>query len=189
MKKVIAILATMIVLVGAVFAATNDTLTITCNVAQVDPNFILKGQLTGTGETATGSTQTSGSATLASVLDISKNDIPLAVTVAQYNNTKSKYKGTITLTITPTALTLGSDSSDLPLYSDGEMKTVTGIVAANSSIACNSSTKVVTVTLKYSGCSVTDADVASFVYTWKAKDELPPGTGYSATVQLTYNVT
>ena len=188
MKKVIAILTVLIVLIGAVFAATNDTLTITANVAKVAPNFILKGTLTGDGESATGNTQTNGTATLASVLDISQDDISVAVTVAQYNNTKSKYKGTITLTITPTALTMGSDSSDLPLYSDGEVKTVSGIVAADSSIACNSTTKIITLTLKYNGCSVTDADVASFVYTWEAKDELPPGNGYSATIKLTYSV-
>ena len=133
MKKLIVILAVMIAFVGAVFAATGDTLTITANVAKIDPIFVIKGQLTATGETD--NTQKTANATLASVKDISQESIPVSITIAQYNNTKSKYKGTLTLTITPTELAKTIDSVEyktaLPAYSDGELKNVNGIGNAN----------------------------------------------------------
>ncbi len=193
MKKVIAILTIAIVLAGAVFAATNDTLTINANVPKVKPIFVMKGQLTGTGET-NDATQKTANATLTSDLDISQKDISVAITIAQDNtaeeNNKSKYKGAITLTITPTTLKLGNDQTALPSYSDGALKNVNGIGTAQngSSITCNNTTKVVTLVLNYLGSSVQDADVASFTYTWEHDDNLPPGDGYTATVKLTYSV-
>lgn len=194
MKKVIAILATMIVLVGAVFAA-NDTLTITANVSKVPPVFVIKGQLTGEGETD--NTQKTADATLASVLDISQQSIPVTITIAQNNttnNNKAKYQGTATITITPTELSKKIDNTTyktaLPNYdATGKgLASVNGIENASngSSIACDSTTKVVTVTLKYKGSSVQNADVASFVYTWPANDNLPPANGYTATITMGY---
>ena len=193
MKKVIAILTVAIVLAGAVFAATNDTLTINANVPKVKPIFVMKGQLTGTGET-NDATQKTANATLTSDLDISQKDISVAITIAQDNtaeeNNKSKYKGAITLTITPTTLKLGNEHTALPSYSDGDLIAVNGIGNAQngSSIACDNSTKVVTLILNYLGSTVQDADVASFTYTWGHDDNLPPGDGYTATVKLTYSV-
>ena len=193
MKKVITILATMIVLVGAVFAA-NDTLTITANVPKVAPVFVIKGQLTGTGETDT--SQHTADATLNSVLDISQTSIPVLITIAQNNtnnNNKSKYQGTATITITPTELSkkIGDTTykTDLPSYGSGSLKNVSGIESASngSSIACNDTTKEVTVTLKYKGSSVQNADVASFIYTWGANDNLPPANGYTATITMGYS--
>lgn len=197
MKKLIAILTIAIVLAGAVFAATNDTLTINANVPKVKPIFVMKGQLTGTGET-NDATQKTANATLTSDLDISQKDISVAITIAQDNtaeeNNKSKYKGAITLTITPTELKKTIDSVEyktaLPSYSAGALKNVNGIGDAEngSSIACNNTTKVVTLVLNYLGSSVQDADVASFTYTWGSNDNLPPADGYTATVKLTYSV-
>ena len=45
MKKVIAILATMIVLAGAVFAANNEQLIINATVNAVPPTFHIQGKL------------------------------------------------------------------------------------------------------------------------------------------------
>lgn len=192
MKKVITILATMIVLVGAIFAA-NDTLTITANVPKVAPVFIMKGQLTGAGETD--NSQKTADATLASDFDISQTDIPVTITIAQNNttnNNKAKYQGTATVTITPTELKKTISSVEyktaLPEYSAGSLKNVNGIADSThgSSIAFNEADSKVTITLLYAGSSVQNADVASFVYTWKANDNLPPATGYTATITMGY---
>ena len=166
MKKHIVIIAIMTVLIGAVFAA-NDTLTITANVTKVPPVFVLKGQLTGTGETD--NSQKTADATLASVLDISQNDIPVTITIAQNNtnnNNKSKYQGTATITITPTELKKEINEVEyktaLPSYGSGALIEVNGIADSThgSSISCDDTTRIVTVTLKYAGSSVKNANVA-----------------------------
>ena len=85
MKKVIAILAAMIVLAGVVFATTGDTLTVNCTVPVTKPEFTMVGGFTNQyGTTATN--------TLESQTNIAENPIDVYVQVKQ--TALSRYKNT-----------------------------------------------------------------------------------------------
>ena len=99
MKKLITILAIMIVLVGAVFAASGDKIVLSSTVAKVSPNF--KIYLDSNVGTPTGTE-------VSITEDISEEDVTRTFTLKQSGDirvkdnqelTYSKFKGTATLTV------------------------------------------------------------------------------------------
>ena len=98
MKKVIAILAVMMVIAGAVFATTGDTLTINASVPVTPPEFTMVGGFTEQyGTTASG--------TLESTVNIAESPIDVYVQVKQTAKSRFKSTGGFDVTITATALT------------------------------------------------------------------------------------
>ena len=191
MKKLIAILTIMIVLVGAVFAANNDELKVTAKVDEHIPGFKIFGG------TSSGSITVEGAQTpnvIATSLDISMVDITVYFKLTQYSNTttpsyngnKAKFKGTANLTVTADPLSATIDettySTAIPVAANITTPTISGITSSSS----NTTSNIVKVTLVYDGRSVQDADVATFDFTWTAKDELPPADTYAALITLTY---
>ena len=79
MKKLIAILTIAIVLVGAVFATTNDTITLTTTVGRVKPGFtIISGSVVAGGTVETNK-------------DISEDDITASFEPIQNNYKENKW--------------------------------------------------------------------------------------------------
>ena len=196
MKKVIAILATMIVLVGAVFATNNEQLIINATVNAVPPTFHIQGKLSSVNTWTDGAT--SGSTNVINTgINIAENDVVINVRILQDN--KSKYNSTATLTIKATELAntaegFTSYKTALPLVSG--LITSTASVADHISVAVPTTpaspttTKNVQYVLTYDGHNVNGTSnnivqVASFTYTWESVDDLPLGT-YEATITLEY---
>ena len=189
MKKVIAILAAMIVLAGVVFATTGDTLTVNCTVPVTKPEFTMVGGFTNQyGTTATN--------TLESQTNIAENPIDVYVQVKQ--TALSRYKNTngFTVTIAATAL---SATIEQVTYSTA-VPTITAASAGSAVVnAINaqkndfSSTKTsetngtVVFTVAYPTGAPVPANtiVGSIQYTWPATDSLAVGS-YSATITMSY---
>lgn len=188
MKKLIAILTVMIILVGAVFATSGDELLVNAKVSKTPPAFSLYGGL------ATTSYQ-KANATIETQVDISED--PAVVFVKVVQNNKSKYKGSFNLMIAATSMTDGTVTSSVtPVSSD--ISKATGISDLTIGTVAGDGTASVTIPLTYTGKKVgsdeAETQIASFKYTWAADDTLPPAeTGnadrvYHATITLTYNV-
>ena len=77
-------------------------------------------------------------------------------------------------------------SSDNPTCANATAKTIPGITF--NPAASNGSNSVV-FTLVYDGRTIDDQDVATFDFTWPAKDSLPKADTYTATVTLNYETT
>ena len=212
MKKLIAILAIAIVLVGAVFAATGDQLTITSTVSKHEPAFRIYGSESAISSSNAGTLGTpSGAAvTFATTKDISATSITVYCRVSQYsikdgyNTPKSKFKGIATIGVVATPLTTTlTGTNDAGTYStpatasvttsDAHVPTgtparVTTTTFAKSAATGSSTDNKVDIVWSYSGKSVDDADVyADFSFTWAQDDSLPPGT-YTADITMTYTV-
>ena len=189
MKKVIAILAAMIVLAGVVFATTGDTLTVNCTVPVTKPEFTMVGGFTNQyGTTATN--------TLESQTNIAENPIDVYVQVKQ--TALSRYKNTngFTVTIAATAL---SATIEQVTYSTA-VPTITAASAGSAVVnAINAqkndftSTKTsetngtVVFTVAYPTGAPVPANtiVGSIQYTWPATATLAVGS-YSATITMSY---
>ena len=189
MKKVIAILAAMIVLAGVVFATTGDTLTVNCTVPVTKPEFTMVGGFTNQyGTTATN--------TLESQTNIAENPIDVYVQVKQ--TALSRYKNTngFTVTIAATAL---SATIEQVTYSTA-VPTITAASAGAAVVnAINAqkndftSTKTsetngtVVFTVAYPTGAPVPANtiVGSIQYTWPATATLAVGS-YSATITMSY---
>lgn len=204
MKKLIAILAVMIVLVGAVFAATNDKLTLSSSVAKVTPNFqIVSGAKVGN---ATGT----GDAAIDTLLDISEADIAWNFTLRQKGNVRvtdnqtldySKFRGiaTLTVTINPFSGTVNSatatQSTAYEIQAEGTAKGAgieNKLSTENPTIANDKHS--VEFVLTYLGKKIADTDatnVGTIAVKWTHDDTLPMegnGSTYTTDVVLTYSV-
>ena len=212
MKKVIAILATMIVLVGAVFAATTDaSLTITATIEKVQPTFTIGGAVianaTATPGTYTLSTSTN---TIPTGKNIATEDIYIAITVFQNNVSFYKDESGFDLTVTATALCLNTtnrenatadEKTDNPtIVSSGAGADVkhtptggTEVIDFHPTVS-SATGSVVTYHVTYpSGVKIngnaaensTAAKVGTAVFKWGAKDTLVLGS-YTGTITLSY---
>lgn len=180
MKKVIAILAVMMIAVGVVFADLGDKFKITAIVPKVAPVFRLFGG------TAFGSETTAGTATGTTIKtdkDIASEDVVIYLKLTQ--GKKSKFKGTATLTVTATTLQNGANQTLPPKVSNLEKKSVTGITIADPT---GNGTAIASYTLTYEGTTVAEGtELGTMKYTWKQDDKLPPAT-YEATITLAHIV-
>ena len=193
MKKVIAILAVMMVFAGIVFATTGDNLTINATVPVTKPEFTMVGGFTNEyGTTATG--------ILNSQIDISTNPIDVYVQIKQ--TAKSRYKNTTGFDITIAATALSATIEGVA-YSTA-VPTITASAAGSAVVnAINAqkndftSTKssaangTVVFTVAYPTGAPVPANtiVGSIQFTWPATDSLAVTTGnekYSATITMSY---
>ena len=204
MKKLIAILAVMIVLAGVVFAATNDKLVLSSTVSKVRPNFKIylgdqAGVVAGT--------------TVAIEEDISEDDVTRSflikqadsIVVGDANNTTknyAKFKGTATLTVEIGPFkntTLEAESSVYEITAITKGAGVTNkLTIADGTIADGAHSA--SIVLSYLGKKVLDTEVntgtnmvAKIDATWTADDTLPVFNGdtatvYTADIKLTYTV-
>ena len=196
MKKLIAILTIMIILVGAVFAGSGDKLLVTSKVSEHIPGFKIFGgeRATTDGTAAYGTEGTNAGVKVASTKDIALDDIMVDCKISQFSNTttpeytgaKAKYKGTATLTITATELVHSTDTTQKASVAASAVS-VTGLPAG---VTCTPNTTGATVTLPfvYDGRSVQDSaatTMATMLFTWTHSDNLIPGD-YSATIKMEY---
>lgn len=195
MKKLIAILTIMIILVGAVFADSGDKLLVTSKVSEHIPGFkIFGGERAETTDTAAYGTEgTNTGVNVASTKDIALDDIMVDCKISQYSNTtspeytgaKAKYKGTATLTITATELVHSEDTTQKASVAASAVN-----VSLPAGVTCTPTTTGATVSLPfvYDGRSVQDSAataMATMLFTWTHSDNLIPGN-YSATITMTY---
>lgn len=194
MKKLIAILTIMIVLVGAVFAADGDQLVVTAKVDKHIPSFKIFG---GTSASALNVEGTATGATIATNTDISLTDITVYFKLTQnsitdtYTTAKAKYKGVATLTVDAEPLSATVSGTQYatadPACNNATVLSVNGISSVEDYPA--TSAGQVVFKLSYDGRSIDDTDVATFNFKWTHLDSLPPAETYSATVALTIETT
>ena len=205
MKKLIAILAVMIVLAGAVFATTGDTIRLQSTVSKVTPNFKIIVASTDGAQNPVATYETG--------LDISEQDITLTFTLRQEGSIQvvnsqnvvkdySKFKGTATLTVTFKPFKATIDSQ---VYSPTTGPAITGTTKANDisgKLTFDAPTTDVDAednptaefVLNYLGKKVLDSqttNVGTVTAKWTHDDALPMagnGTTYEADVVLTYTV-
>ena len=207
MKKLIAILTIAIVLVGAVFATTNDKITLTTTVGRIKPGFTIFS-----GSTAAGGT-------IAVNEDLSEADIVATFGLKQSGNESgkaySRYKGNITLTVTidKFSTTIGSgdaahtanqstayeiqptETNDQNEVTGGTRKGtgISGKLTLSDPVIANDKHSV-DFALAYSGKKVenTDAtDLGTIVVKWTKDPDLEmegESATYSTDVKLTYTV-
>lgn len=199
MKKLIAILTIMIVLVGAVFAATGDKLLVTSTVDKHIPGYKIYGS-EDTAYDIEGVQEPAAANTIASSKDISIDSITVNCKVVQYSvsgtytSTKCKYKGTATIAVEASALSF--TDTDNAVYSTPATATVATSGATTVPTTVTGTTAVdgtktnkVNISYVYAGSTVQDSAVYSvFSFTWAADDTLVPGD-YSATITMTYSTT
>ena len=189
MKKVIAILAAMIVLAGVVFATTGDTLTINASVPVSKPEFTMVGGFTN----AYGTTATN---TLESQVNIAENPINVYVQVKQ--TALSRYKNTNGFTVTIAATALSATIEGVT-YSTA-VPTITAASAGSAVVNAINAQKndftttktsetngTVVFTVAYPTGAPVPANtvVGSIQYTWPATATLAVGS-YSATITMSY---
>ncbi len=205
MKKLIAILAVMIVLAGVVFATSGDTIRLQSTVSKVTPNFKITVATTDGSQNPV--------ATYATGKDISEEDITLTFTLRQEGNVQvvnsqnvvkdySKFRGTATLTVTLKPFKATIDSQ---VYSPTTGPAITGTTKAND-ISGKLTFEAPTTdedaeenptaefVLNYLGKKVLDTqttNVGTVTAKWTHDDTLPmagDGTVYTADVVLTYTI-
>ena len=191
MKKVIAILAIAIILVGAVFADTvTGTLTVTTTIAPQAPTFQLYGNTTNTvnNRVAADTSIPYGANTL-----ISEDGITLYCWIAQTNI--SRFQGSVAITV---AASVMANTTAVGEYAAGTFSAPAsisaisplGTITSTRPNAATGDTRITavngtTATPTYgNGLKAAAGDIASFNVNWKAED-LPPAS-YSATVTMTY---
>ena len=204
MKKLIAILVIAIVMVGAVFAASGDTLTLTSTVAPHEPGFKIFGSETAISGENAGTEGIAAGASVGSTVDISLNPITIYCRVKQYSpngnydQTKCKFKGVATIYVTATALKARVDSVDYSTNGVANEVAAANVTIPNNGISNKAIVReqsedgyandTVKITLTYDGKTVQDSAVyADFSFTWAASDDLPPAT-YNADITMTYEV-
>ena len=195
MKKLIAILVIAIVLVGSVFAATNEELLITVEVKCVEPTFALIGGTATsaptasadlssgkTGITVTTAAQASNNHTSTSTISLADDAIINGNVViycfVKQTTVDAKSKTTYKFSATATPLTDGTNSTGNPTVSD--FSAITGSNVTGGRTTTTTSTGAQT---QYAGKKCPAADLASFNVAWEQTD-LPPGN-YNAYITLT----
>ena len=190
MKKLIAILAVMIVLAGVVFATTNDKITLQTSVAEIKPAFkIYSGNVIGAAAPDAVDTQ----------LDLSEEDIDWTFTLKQEgqanSKTYSRYEGVITLTVTinPFSSALATQSTAYTITGATKGADVANKLTNGAPSIANDKHSVA-FTLTYLGKKLNDSqatNVGSLEVTWTQEPDLPMadgGTDYTADIVLTYSV-
>ena len=109
MKKLITILAVMIVLVGAAFA-TDAVLTLNSTIAKVEPAFTLGGTVVANAQ-AVPASYTSANTTINTGKNIATEDIYVAIAVFQNNKSFYKDDSGFDLTVTATKLVLDNKNN------------------------------------------------------------------------------
>ena len=191
MKKVIAILTTMIILVGAVFAVTGEQLQINVTVHPVAPIYTIYGGMTA--DEANG-TSYQGNASTPTSIDFDEDDYNLAenditVYIRIYQSNKAKYSGTATLTITATplvhtSLTVGTYKTSAPTAASIAKTTPNGITySTNPAASASGENTVVTYAPTYNGSAVQATNIGTFNLKWTHNDNLTAGS-YQATITL-----
>ncbi len=201
MKKIITVLALMIVLAGAAFAANNDTLYITAKVKAIDPIYLIYGGKTaevGNSIVGDNAQAPNGTNTVALDFDPSVKDATGVVYVKLVQRDLAKTTKNVNLTITASALanTQGADAANglanltgyktaVPTAAVVSTAEVTGI---NHTTTPTASANTVTYQMKYTGTNVGASTVIGVTsFTWNADETLPVGN-YQATIQLGYTV-
>lgn len=197
MKKFIAILTIAIVLVGAVFAASGDTLTLTSTVSEHKPGFKIFGGEVSSAAAATEGT--SAGASIASSIDITADPITVYCRIKQYSvdtansysQTKCKFRGVATIDVVASALsqTIGTGETAQTFSTAATASAVTTTLPNNvTKTAATNTNNAVQIILTYAGSTVQDSAVyADFSFTWAQDDTLPPGQ-YTANIEMTYTV-
>ena len=190
MKRLIAILAIMMVLVGAIFAetstTTNDELKVSIEITPVAPIFKLYGSLTSgtasTGMTAGESVETAKTATDSVITfptnSLLENSVTVYCAIKQTND--AKYKKAVSLAISASAITDGISTSTPTVSTPAAQNNVNGI-------RTTAGTGAGAATVTYTGKKAASADVASFNVVYPAAD-LIPGS-YNGYITLTYTTT
>ncbi|MCQ2411557.1 MAG: hypothetical protein MJ057_01250 [Sphaerochaetaceae bacterium] len=188
MKKVISILAILMVIACAAFAATGDLLNINAKVPATDPIYSLKGGLSdSTGKVATG---TAANGTITTDVDISTTDIYIYVQVFQTNKSKTLKSGSLTLE--GTALEYLTSSTAAPAASNATAGS-TDKATNHYKVTAAVSGATATFAVEYDGKNVAENSViGSALFKWTHNDELEVADGvenfYTATITLTYTV-
>lgn len=194
MKKLITILAIMMVVFGVAFAATetttgNEELKVTCLVKFEEPKFTLYG---GTSNSTSSETLTTagevveGSAHATTSIAMSQNaiidgDVTLYFVVKQTNNnvkSTTKYKFSATATVL-------SDGTSATGHTTGD-PTVSALAAVGTDLA--NARDVEAGYVQYGGLKCDAADVQSFNVKWPKTDLVPSETAYYAYVKLNISV-
>ena len=210
MKKVIAILAIAIVLIGAAFAATNDQLLITCEVEAVHPIYAMYGDLSAyptisnNAHTGTLASTTLSSSTLTGG-NIATQDggIDVYVTVFQTNDARYLKTAGVEVKVIASVLAQVTDSTTNPHTYSATYKVDPSVAesAAGQSTATtdfdNTTTPAALTGLsnnsvgvkflpKYKTGAKVDANTIGTVkFNWPKTDTLPAGT-YEAPITLQY---
>ena len=189
MKKLIAILVVMIVLVGAVFADdVSKQLTITTTVRETKPAFTLYGN---TSNSTSGRQGADATFTFANDA-ITTGSLTLYCWIAQTND--SRWSGNVVITVAASALsnTTAVGSNAAGTYSvASQISNITAMNPITKHTAGDVRKSVIndtnhTVTATYgTGHKAAAGDIASFSVTWAQSEDLPPAT-YSATITTTY---
>lgn len=194
MKKLIAILAIMMVLVGAIFAetstTTNDELKVSIEITPVAPIFKLYGSLTsGTASTSSGmkageSVETAQTATAsASTIEFPTNSLlenPVTVYCVIKQTNDAKYKKAVSLAVSASAITDGISTSTPTVSTPAAQNNENGV-------RTTAGTGAGAATVTYTGKTAASDDVASFNVVYPAAD-LIPGS-YNGYITLTYTTT
>ena len=197
MKKLITILAIMMVVFGVAFADTTTTtgteeLKVTCTVTAEEPTFTLYGSKTsstastGTGMTAGEVVATENTSNTTIALDedaIIKGDVVIYCVVKQANDNVKSTK-VYTLSAKATKLSDGTTTTG-HTTADPTVSTLTAITANN---VANARTTANGGQVTYAGLDADSADLVSFNVKWPQTD-LVPGTGYYAYITLTISTT
>lgn len=218
MKKLIAILTIAIVLVGAVFAASGDNLTINAKVAPHAPGFRLYGGETSSAaadvlavETPAAAVGTQGeegyvpaAGWIASTKDISLQDITVYCRVKQYSPngdytaTKSKFKGVATIKVTATALKATVGNTEYSTNGVANEVAASDVTIPNNGISAKAIAReqstggyandTVKITLTYDGKTVQDSDVYADFSFKWTASDNLPPATYSANITMSYTV-
>ena len=196
MKKAIAILATMVVLVGAVFAATNDQLIINATVSAVAPIISIYG---GKDSAADSDTTVIGKTSNPNVIEYTEQEVDLSsedvvLYIRLYQSNKAKYVGTVNLKVKATPLThktlsVGTVSTGVPSVDHITKTTPNGITySVNPSSSTINGETVVSYAPTYDGRAINATNLGTFDLTWPHNAELTAGV-YEATITLEYTTT
>ena len=209
MKKLIAILAIAIILVGAVFADTTvetttgkEELLVKCTITPVEPTFSLvgavatsqptssadltsakTGEVVSTAESATAAGSTITMATNA----IIQNNVTIYCFIRQTND-DVKSLTTYKFSVAATALSNSSNGQHTPdpavsLISAISSSNVEGGRTTTSAVAASGNNAATPAQTAYAGLDSDSADLASFNVTW-TKTDLAPAE-YQAYITLT----
>lgn len=180
MKKVIAILAIMVVLVGVAFAAANETHTIQLKTAVVGTDPIFQFALTS-GKLNENDSATTNLGHVAydekndksynldngiEVADISKTDIDVTFTASLYNQAKSTKVFTLTFSAAPFVIDVlenGVKTEDVPVNPTTQAVALAADLASNTGItAADSSANGLVATIKFNGAECTTGALATY---------------------------
>lgn len=198
MKKLITILAIMIVLIGAVFADTAEHLTVTAVVEARIPQYTMKGTV-GT-DTEFAKAVDGKTATPYNVITTGENIAGtngVTVLIRVYTQGTTQYIGTRNLSVTAYELKLNTDNTKMTalpsctanIKGDDIERTLSGGGDKNFESTATSENNVASYSVKYNGVLVPEGTiVGTATFNWAQNETLPVGD-YSADILLTYTTT